>query len=153
MFSMNKFNSSFFALIAVFFLGCEGQSKVMEENTSFTKEKVSKSPLNPLDDRPEVLITNVVKVFFHQPPAHYSVMSMGKDNKLIFHDFDFQFGEDIQIYTDVPSDQSQWVTYKNSICCSGLRPTAEIHIHTPDDLNGAGWRRNGGHRGTTIVIQ
>lgn len=115
----------------------------LPENASFAAEKSSKSPVSPLDKRPEIIITNVVKVFMHEPPSHYSVMSLGKQGKLVFHDLNMSSG--VTIYADVPTDKPMWVSYRGE---SGYNGLAEIHIHDALEINGAGWTES---RGKTTV--
>ncbi|OHA18562.1 MAG: hypothetical protein A2664_02905 [Candidatus Taylorbacteria bacterium RIFCSPHIGHO2_01_FULL_46_22b] len=127
------------------------EEEPLPENATLVSEQVSKG-VNTNDTRPEILITNVVRIFLHEPPFHYSAMSLGRDRKIVFHDLFMQGG--VTIFADVHPEKPMWISYKKS---SGtLFATAEVHIHDPSEINGAGWsvaRGKATVTGTTVVVQ
>lgn len=134
---------------AMFLVGCN--ETPLEENMSIAAEKLTRSAVDTNDLRPEILITNVVRVFFHEPPYHYSVMSRGASNRLIFHDLRMNL---VEVFEDVPPDLPMWVVFKEAL--STARSYAEIHLHDSQEINGAGWTEKRGkttYNGTTASIR
>ncbi len=127
-------------------VGCEDGP--LPENTSIAREQVSKTlTAVSTNGGNEIIITNIVRVFFHEPPTHYSAMSMGASNRLVFHDLRMN---DINIFVDVPPDEPMWIVYNDTY------RVAEIHIHSPHDINGAGWAMTRGKStafGTTVEVR
>ncbi len=125
----------------------------LPENAAVAVEKASKSTHTISGSAREIVITNVVRVFLHEPPHHYSVMSRGKDKKLILHDLNM-LGE-VSVYEDVPAEKSMWATYVDNVSIS-VENTAEIHVHSVSEINGAGWAAKRGKQtvnGTTVVVE
>lgn len=103
-------------------------------------------------------IDNVVRVFMHQADSEYSVLTQepGSAELKTLH---FYYRGPFRIIADVPQDSSMWVLVRRTEFNDGVCCTHEVtfHIHSPDDIDGAGWRRKTGRAhttsGTTTVIQ
>lgn len=99
---------------------------------------------------PNQRIDNVVRVFVHSPGC-YSVLYQD-GNRL--HEVDFG-SRQVTLRVDVPEDKPMWVTYDYSDSWNNGRErlNIEIHIHSPQCVDGGAWHRHKGPHGRTNVVE
>jgi len=61
----------------------------------------------------------------------------------------------VNFFQDVPAEENSWLTFTSygeclSICHAGL---LELHLHSAQEINGAGWDHGKFGRGQTIVVE
>lgn len=147
--NISKLVSVGLSVVALIVIVTACNERPLQENEVVAVEHTMKSGISTNDSGREIIVTNVVKVFMHEPSS-YSLMSIGKDNKLIIHDLR---EATTTLYADVPTNETMWASIMND---SNQHPEAEIHIHSADDINGAGWKRTANKqtvRGMTTVVK
>lgn len=98
-------------------------------------------------------IENVVRVLMHEPERYTLLGEKGESHEL----WQRTFFAHTTLYVDVPSGEKMWARAEGVNCdffraCGRL----EIHIHTPQDVNGAGWvhsSKKSTQHGQTVVIE
>ena len=100
-----------------------------------------------------VVKRSIVRVMMHEP-ERYSVLVQEKDKSLKTLTY-----RGCQLIADVPKDEPMWLEVemnkaKEEITDEGYHyKWAKIHIHSADQLNGAGWDHGKGGRGQTEVVE
>ena len=105
---------------------------------------------------PPKKIENVVRILMHEPNRYTFLyrttlwQSLGEKTLSSY---------DISIFEDVLIDQSNWVQYSfirqsswdtpRLINCTEI----QIHVHSAQDISGAGWDHGKSGRGSTTVIE
>src|SRR3989344_3680340 len=91
-------------------------------------------------------ITGIVRVFYHTG-NQYSVMYKGKDGEILTTSWD----KPTRIIADVPADKMMWgIKYLGGASFTGSYfKDCVIHIHTANEINGAGWDNGKLGKGTT----
>jgi len=93
---------------------------------------------------------DIVALYMHQPYS-YSVM-MQNSNKLTTIILNAN-KEDIAIYADVPKGSNMWYKAKKTdVYCTYQYSDLEIHIHSVDDINTAGWNNGKFGSGQTVRV-
>ncbi len=100
---------------------------------------------------PDEMVTGVVRVFMHSP-MQYSVMitNFQDDREVRLRTFDYC---PVKFFADVPRDELMWVLVRKASNTSSYPYSLEFHIHSPKDVEGAGWNHGKGGQGQTIVIE
>ena len=110
-------------------------------------------------------IKNVVRVFMHEPDV-YTVYYQKPGSDKIEKEYINSLGTDkVAIIADVAPDEMMHVEFAcehlvpcenrkgcNKKLCVNMKK-AKIHIHSVDDINGAGWNHGRHGRGQTVVIE
>ncbi|MFA6963092.1 MAG: hypothetical protein WC227_00015 [Patescibacteria group bacterium] len=93
---------------------------------------------------------NVVRVLMHEP-NYFSLYTEQTDSKILgYQEFsDCSFTE---IIADVPPGEKMWAL-KTEIKGTPTKWLLQIHIHSPKDINGAGWDHGKYGRGQTVPIE
>ena len=93
-------------------------------------------------------IENVQAVFYHEPGNTLLVNGKGAELKTItFRD------AEITLFKDVPQGSTVWArVQRDGDDFNGIDERVEIHIHSVDDINGAGWNHGKFGSGTTTKI-
>jgi hypothetical protein len=97
------------------------------------------------DKDEQVEKANCVRVFMHQP-GYYSVLDEN------FKSIIFSGGPCpvFRIIADVPANMPMWYHgIKNGRDWKSI----EIHIHSPQDINGAGWNGGKGRLENTTIVE
>jgi len=104
---------------------------------------------------PPKTINNVVRIFMHSP-LHYSVMIQEPETKIIsplnLGDYNIQELE-VNFLPDVPNTEKMSVTITYGGRSGRDAIKYDFHIHSINDLGGAGWDEGKFGRGQTSVIQ
>jgi len=125
--------------VALTLAGCGDN---FNENEKVAVEHSFTSEVDTNDTSRVIEIQNIVRVFLHEP-EHYSVMSLGRSNRLVFHDLAQKHAT---VYADVPTNGSMWAAYSEA-----WNGRCEIHISSPADINGAGWHTDKRYGMTSAV--
>lgn len=100
-----------------------------------------------------VVRRNIVKVMMHEP-ERYSVLVQDTDKSLKTLTY-----RGCKLIADVPKNESMWLEIemnkaKEEVTDEGYHyKWAKIHIHSADQLNGAGWDHGKHGRGQTEVVE
>lgn len=92
-------------------------------------------------------IENIVRIFMHQP-GDYSLMIKNPGSAEI--ETRRCPNVSVKIIQDLEPQQSIWALVQKRI---GTTSSMELHIHKPEDINGAGWDNGKQGKGTTTVIE
>lgn len=95
----------------------------------------------------------VEAVFMHRP-GDYSFLVQKGNNRL--EEFKiYAWNANPVLYKDVPNDEKCWVAYEIwDVPFRGNEVKKyEIHLHSPNDINGAGWNFGKGGFGQTIKLE
>lgn len=111
-------------------------------------------PRPPARDR---TIQNVVRVLMHER-GRYTIFSEPKTGNEPLVEENFYILSRVPIFKDVPPGGAMWAKvhteYSYDLFDYVPQDTKlEIHVHGPEDINGAGWNHGKFGRGTTTVIQ
>ncbi len=98
----------------------------------------------------------VERVFMHEP-GQYSLLVRGEQGVLSSIDLRGNHNAKANIFTDVPPDQPMYARVLHSPegrCGGNIRPWyTELHVHTVQEINPAGWNHGKLGRGQTIEIE
>lgn len=109
---------------------------------------------NKKPNSPDEEIRDVVRVFMHEP-NHFSVLvraNGAKEGTFI----DLHWISSTQYFFDVPAGQPMWVEKKDITQYPNGSATIgriALHLHSPQDINGAGWDHGKFGRGSTQVVE
>lgn len=100
----------------------------------------------------EKRVDNVVRVFMHQP--HEYTFMIEKDGTAELETHHFRYAK-IRLVADVPAEDQMWALVREVEERGGYKFVEEIviHIHSPKDINGAGWDRGKSGSGQTHVVE
>lgn len=104
--------------------------------------------------KPDTTIHNVVRIMMHEPYRYTFLVKEGESTAIRaltvwITDRD---SERVVILADVPADGKMWVVLKDNNWSGGWG-SIEIHIHSEQDINGAGWNHGKGGSGNTEVVK
>lgn len=105
---------------------------------------------------PDEKIGNIVRILMHEP-GHYTVLTQESPTSAIIERSAPRGTLTEATYlSDVPEDQPMWLSsHSELIGIAGIRTYVVFHIHSVQDINGAGWRNSGkfGSSGQTNVVR
>lgn len=110
------------------------------------------------DTREEMRITNVVRVYMHQPCQYTFDIQVPESKEISSRTFYNMCGNmsiPVRRIADVPANLPMWVKYTrwNRGCVGTIDQNFEIHLHSVTDINGAGWDHGKGGYGTTTIVE
>lgn len=112
------------ALTVVFIAGCDppidGGRQILSDSGKVTQ------------------IDNVVRVFMHRPQEFTFLSTDPSSKRIIINHLDIGDGHKAEIFADVPDDKPMWARYGEGVQGKSSE-SLEIHIHSVNDMNGAGW--------------
>lgn len=92
------------------------------------------------------------RIFLHET-NHYSVFTVEEDKSVTFKSFHPFTYQKITLFCDVEKGDRMWAEeWKNGNWVDTTLDAA-IHIHSLDDLNGAGWNHGKFGNGMTVPIE
>ena len=107
-------------------------------------------------EMPDEKIGGVVRIFMHEP-SRYSVMVQDPNSsELKTAEFNLYNFCRAKIIADVPKDEKRWISLKSkkhNVSKRTYYTSFELHIHSAEDINGAGWSHGKFGSGTTTVIE
>lgn len=118
------------------------------------------TPWNPTKEPKEEKIDSIVRVLMHEP-GNYTLVIQGDSGELSQR---YLCGK-TRMITDVPKDTYMWATYRPQYDTSGsyemgflyVQAVLVIHLHSAEDINGAGWHHDNGKfadtYGETVIIR
>lgn len=135
-------NIAAFIMVMMVFLSVLTRMITMAFNTSgATKALQDQNIVVPTVANKE----QMVRVFLHQ--NSYSVLTMDENKRLNHVDFSFC---SFEVFCDVPDGEPMWFVKHGSD--KDWSRKVELHVHSPQDINGADWKA-GKHHGQTKVIE
>lgn len=96
---------------------------------------------------------NVIRVFMHEPDTYTLMVPDGESAEL---NSVYLRNYAIRIIADVPEGNNMWAKakkYNPGGFLSLADKTAEIHIHSPQDINPGAWNHGKYGRGQTTIIE
>ena len=94
---------------------------------------------------------NIVRVLMHETNNFTLIQQNGIELK----ELQFRRCKSVQMLQDVPLGDPMWasykLTYKNDRAYGELELT--LHLHSAEDINGAGWNHGKFGRGQTVVVK
>ncbi len=100
----------------------------------------------PLEDR---RIDNIQRILMHD--SYEYTFFIQKDNELTSETF--QFRGLPKFIIDISAGEPMYVIYKPYPNWDHVITNARIHIHSPQDINGAGWNHGKFGKGQTIPLE
>lgn len=85
--------------------------------------------------RPVVEKTATFKALYYHSSDHYSIARL-RDNEIVIEQIPWYASP--KLFADVPPDKEMWFHYK--IGQPQIENYCHIHIHSIDDIKGAGWK-------------
>ena len=104
----------------------------------------------------DIRFDGVVRILMHEP-GEFTLLLENPETHLVTEQKIYNRGAETTYVLDVPPDRPMWAKV-HFVGNEGItsRRRIEFHLHSVDDVNGAGWTRQVGkttQRGQTEVIQ
>ena len=100
-------------------------------------------------------LERIVRVLMHDPGHFTFLAEQPNTGELIQVTVDLHSNCGVRILQDVASDQPSWTRWETWTRGGGICDVRnlEIHIHSADEVNGAGWDHGKFGRGQTTVVE
>jgi len=99
-------------------------------------------------EKEPVTVENVKRVFMHEE-KHYSFLYASPNNPNELQGFTLREVIRVKIITDVSPEEDIWLKYTEF----GSSYDLELHLHSAEDINGAGWNHGKFGSGQTVVVE
>ena len=99
-------------------------------------------------EKTPVTVENVKRVFMHKE-SHYSFLYAIPNNPNELQRLTLRELAQVKIVTDVSPEKDIWLKYTKF----GSYYNMELHLHSAEDINGAGWSHGKFGSGQTVVIE
>lgn len=103
-----------------------------------------------------VRIDNVSRVMMHER-GRYTLMVEEPDGRISLRSFGGSpcFYPETVLFHDVPEGDPMWATYRtvSRSCENPCEELTELHVHSAEDINGAGWNHGKFGSGQTTVVE
>ncbi len=100
-------------------------------------------------------VENVTRVLMHEP-SRYTLLTALPDGRIEQHTYG-GYGlcyKPPDLYHDVPPDKPIWAELREANDgCTPCTYVASIHLHSVEEINGAGWNHGKFGNGQTTVVE
>jgi hypothetical protein len=105
----------------------------------------------------ETRIENVTRVLMHEPGNYTLMVEKPGDAMITPVHLNFSMSQNcVDLIKDAPADKAIWATERfDRLTRPGCPALLQIHLHSAQEIDGAGWKRGGKHKeqGQTEVIE